>query len=93
MAMVGPNNNIPLVVGGQYELTPGEASTDWVIVTKLTTRDVYAKGVDDNVADLIVPIWKFDDLIVNYIVNGILYNKNDYLYDILTQDGLYVLDL
>lgn len=89
---VGPNNNIPLVVGGEYELTPGMASSNWVIITKIDLRNVYARGIDDTVADLKLPIWKFDDVMVAYKINGVLYSKDDYLYDILTQDGLYVLD-
>ena len=87
------NNIIPLVVGGEYKLTPGEVSGDWVVITKLTSKYVYAEGIENNHADLKVPKWKFDDLVKQYKINGILYDREDYPYDIMTQDGKYVLDL
>lgn len=93
MALVGPDNIVPLVVGAEYLLTPGEASGDWVVITKLTRYYVYAVGVENNNADLKVPKWKFDDLVKQYKIDGMLYYREDYDYDILTQDGRYYLDL
>lgn len=86
--MVTQNNNIPFVVGADYLITPGTGSQDsWVRITNLTLLYVYAVGLDHHVADLKIPRWKFDDLVKEYKINGILYSRNDAYYNLLTQDG------
>lgn len=57
------NNDVPLVVGWQYNVTPGEASSQWVRITAILRGYVYTVGVDDTTADWVVPVWKFDDLV------------------------------
>lgn len=81
------NNQVPLVVGGQYLLTPGVASNDWIVITGLGTKNVIATGIEDNKADFTIPKIKFDDLVVEYIIDGVTYSKQDGVYQLLTDKG------
>lgn len=86
------NDNIPLVIGGKYLMTPGGASQDgWVIIDNLTDTMVYASGLDHNTAVIAVPRTKFDDLISEYEINGFHYTRYDYNYVLLTDLGERIL--
>ena len=65
-AIIRPDNAIPLVVGWEYNITPGEASMQWVRIVALTDKNVYTEGIDNTIADWEIPIWKFDDLVKGY---------------------------
>lgn len=79
---VKSNNSVPINVGWWYNLTPDEASSNWVEITVLTSKNVTVTGLDKTIAEWTVPRWKFDDLVSEYQVTG---------YYILTEDGLYIL--
>lgn len=81
------NNQVPLVVGGQYLLTPGVASNDWVVITSIGTKNVMAVGIGNNEADFTIPKSKFDDLVVEYIIDGMTYSRVDGVYQLVTDDG------
>ena len=84
------DNAIPIEVGFLYQTTPGFSSADWLEIVSKDRRNVRAIGLYNNHADLTIPIWKFDDLIENYIPAGwfLLTEDGD---NIVTEDGLQLL--
>lgn len=86
------NNNIPLVIGGLYLLSPGGASQDgWVIIDNMTTDTVFVHGVDNHTATLEIPRIRFDDFVSEYEINGFHYTRYDYNYVLLTDLGERIL--
>ncbi len=85
------NNQMPITIGGKYLLTPGVASSDWVIVTDIRGKWVYASGIDDNTASIRVPMWQFDDLVVEYEIDGVLYSQEDGVYELITDTGALII--
>jgi hypothetical protein len=81
------NNQVPLVVGGQYLLTPGIASNDWIVITGLGSKNIIATGIENNKADFTIPRTKFDDLVVEYIIDGVSYSRFDGVYQLVTDRG------
>lgn len=57
------DNDVPLEVGAIYNITPGEASSQWVRIIRIDKGYVYTEGVGNTIADWKVPTWKFDDLV------------------------------
>lgn len=60
------NDVMPIVIGWHYNLTPNEASSNWITVVDIRRGYVYVKGLDNTIAEWSVPKWKFDDLIKEY---------------------------
>lgn len=79
---VKENNDVPLVVGAIYNITPGEASSQWVRIIKIEKGYVHTEGVGNTIADWVVPTWKFDDLVKQHRLSpahvaGVLLDTGD----------------
>lgn len=57
------NDSVPLVVGGLYRLGNSTQGCDWIQITSMDFNNVYAKGVGNHIADLVIPRYRFDDLV------------------------------
>lgn len=57
------NDNVALEVGRVYRLGNSSQGCDFVEIVAMDFTNVYAKGVGNNIADLVIPRWKFDDLV------------------------------
>ena len=73
---------IPIVVGWHYRMYPANSS-NWVEVVSVADREVTVRGLENTIAAWSVPVWKFNDLIVDYKVRGSL---------ILTESGFFILE-
>lgn len=83
---VRPDGTIPVEVSWEYQLTtPG--SPDWVEVTDIVDGIVQVRGLYNTIAAWEVPISRFDDLMVSYIVGGYILTTEDLLFDITSEDG------
>lgn len=56
------DNSIPLIVGQTYQLG-NDQSGNWVKIISIENGMVHAVGVELTIADMHVPVWKFDDLL------------------------------
>lgn len=81
-----PNDTMPINVGWYYKLYP-ETSTNWVEVIDIRDRYVYVRGVNDTIAAWSTPIWKFDDLICEYMERGNFIETEDDLFLIADESG------
>lgn len=63
---VRPDNSVPLNVGWRYQIGNSVMGGQWIEITELTSTHVYARGVDNNHADIVLPRWKFDDVVGDY---------------------------
>jgi hypothetical protein len=63
---VRPDDSIPFVVGWRYQIGNSVMGGQWVEIYQLTATKVYARGVDNNHADIVLPRWKFDDVVGDY---------------------------
>jgi len=61
------NDLVPLIVGYWYLLLPGYPSGQWVIITAIDSKYVYASGLFNNKADLKCRIKQFDDNVTEAI--------------------------
>ena len=86
-AAIRPDNAVPLAIGWEYNITPGEASMQWVRIVELTNKNVYTEGVDNTIADWEIPIWKFDDLVKGWRDKGYVLWTEDLLFYLATEDG------
>ena len=57
------DNNVVLEVGKVYQLGNSSQGCDYVEIVAMDFNNVYAKGVGNNLADLVIPRWRFDDLV------------------------------
>lgn len=81
------DNDVPIHIGWQYNITPGEASSQWVEITDIYRGYVYTTGVGRTTAEWAVPTWKFDDLIKDWRERGYFLITEDSLNYITTEDG------
>lgn len=61
MDTLPPDNSMPIAVGLVYRIGKSTVADDYIIITALDSKYVYAQGIGDLHADLQIPIWKFDD--------------------------------
>lgn len=62
-APVRPDNSIPIIEGQTYKIGNSEMGGQWVVVVKVVEGKVHAVGIESNIADLWIPLWKFDDIV------------------------------
>ena len=63
---VRPNNVVPLAVGWRYQIGNSVMGGQWIEITEITSTHIHARGVDNNHADIVLPRWKFDDVVGDY---------------------------
>lgn len=83
---VKPDNSVPIHIGWHYNITPGEASSQWVEIEDVYRGYVYTKGLGNTTADWAVPTWKFDDLIKDWRERGYFLVTEDLLYFLASED-------
>jgi hypothetical protein len=59
---VRENDSLPIVVGYLYKIGNSTAGGGWVEVTAISNGKVTLRGVGNNIADIVIPSWKFDDV-------------------------------
>lgn len=57
------NDRVPLNEGWYYLLVPGYPSNNWVVITKIDRKYVYARGLFGDYADLQLRKTAFDDIV------------------------------
>ena len=81
------NDSIPIEESWFYRITPGYASSQWVEVTDISSKGIVTtRGLDNTIADLQLPRWHFDDIVVEYIEGGMFLVTEDSLFDIVTEE-------
>lgn len=60
---VRPDNSIPIIEGQTYKIGNSEMGGQWVVIVEIVAGKVHAIGIESNIADLRIPLWKFDDII------------------------------
>lgn len=82
---------LPIEPGWQYWVSPNVASNNWVEVDRIEGYGrrtiVYATGLHNTSADWAVQKYRFDDLVVAYIVGGFFLITEDELFDITDEQG------
>lgn len=58
-----PDDTLPLEVGAWYMIGSSSGGNQWVEIYAMDYKNVYARGVEGNFADLTIPRWKFDDVV------------------------------
>lgn len=58
-----PNGWAPLEVGVQFRLGNSDLAGQWVEIVAVDSKNVYVKGINGHKADLVIPRWKFDDVV------------------------------
>ena len=59
---VRPDNSVTLVVGHIYQLIPSMGG-QYVRLWAMNNKYCFFEGVDRNIADLKIPIWKSDEIL------------------------------
>lgn len=80
------NDSMPINVGWYYQMYP-EQSSNWVEVIAIEDGMVTVRGREDTIAAWSVPIWKFDDLVVAYMIKGSFIETEDELFILAAEDG------
>ena len=80
------NDSMPINVGWYYQMYP-EESSNWVEVISIADGMVTVRGREDTIAAWSVPTWKFDDLIVAYMIKGSFIETEDDVYLLADESG------
>lgn len=73
---VRPDDAIPIIEGQTYQIGNSEMGGQWAVVVEVQGDRVHAVGIESNLMDLWIPLWKFDDIIATPADLGLQY----YLY-------------
>ena len=65
--IVKPNDALPMAVGWMYRLGNADTGGNWVRIVAMDFYYVYAVGVDNHKARVVIPRWRFDDIVDDYI--------------------------
>lgn len=84
---VPPDNSLPIEVGYKYAIKPGALAGCWLEVIGIYRGYVYTRGIENCTADWIVPIWKFDDLVGEYISGVLFLSTENGIFVLATEDG------
>lgn len=58
-----PDDVLPLAIGAKYMIGSSSGGSQWVEIYAMDFDYVYARGIENNHADLKIPKWKFDDVV------------------------------
>lgn len=70
LEIVPPDNWAPLELGYKFRLGNSDEGTQWVEIYALDEKYVYARGIENHIADLKIPRWKFDDVVSDKTVES-----------------------
>lgn len=65
MITVETDGNPPIITGAIYRLGGQAKNGLWIKVLMVSNKYVYTRGLDNVIADLVIPVWKFPGLVAD----------------------------